>query len=430
MTYLQEKNRLNAMNSFRFQEIKLRGEITPPGSKSIIQRVLLISTFLDRSITLKGISDCEDVSKMQESLVDLGCIVIPGKNFITIKPPERLNNIINAKIKDSATALRFLVVRLATYPGIKSFISMSRQLAGRPLDPLLNVLKKCGSEITRRKNKIEIIGHKFNCQEISIDAGISSQFISAFLLTSPWFDNGIRIIPKQVPVSRLYLQLTCEIMKEFGINVIKKNGEWLVPAGSKYRNLTNYDIEPDASSACYFWALGALTGSEISVKGLAPDSFQPDIAFLDILGKMGAEINISEESIKVMKGKLKGIKTDLSNLPDQVPTLAFLALFADSPTTIRNIRHLKYKESNRIDVLIREFKKLGARIVYEMGDLCVEPLRKKPAKVTLKTDHDHRLAMIFYLLKLLYPDLEIDDLDCINKSYPEFIRDIGKLKGV
>ena len=201
-----------------------------------------------------------------------------------------------------------------------------------------------------------------------------------------------------------------------------------IQAGQKYNDLAEYFIEPDYSSACYFWTLGALSKSVVSTNIINKVSLQPDYKFLTILENIGANIIFKKDKISVSRGKLKSITVDMKNMPDQVPTLAVLALFADSKTTITNIEHLKFKESNRIEALITELSRIGAKIQYENGILTINPLDKIPGNITLNTCYDHRLVMAFHILKIIFPQISITNTSSINKSYPNFLVDIKSLK--
>jgi len=217
-------------------------------------------------------------------------------------------------------------------------------------------------------------------------------------------------------------------MRDFGAIVDFDGRRLFIQAGQKYNDLAEYKIEPDYSSACYFWALGALSRSVVSTNTIDKASLQPDYKFLTILEKIGAMIEIGENMISVSHKNLKGISIDMRDMPDQVPTLAVLSLFADSKTTITNIEHLKYKESNRVEALITELSNIGANVKYNNGILTINPLVTIPKAIILETYNDHRLVMAFHILKILFSHVSISNVSSVDKSYPKFLEDIKSLK--
>ncbi|NQV17702.1 MAG: 3-phosphoshikimate 1-carboxyvinyltransferase [Armatimonadetes bacterium] len=398
------------------------------GSKSIIQRVLIISTFLKSPLKIINSSRCEDVQTLIYNLTKLGFNFQEENNSLMISPTQKIINSQELFIQNSGTALRLLISRLAIMKGIKTSVDCSVQLKKRPIKPLLEILQKVEADINYKKFPIEINGKILKGGKIEIPANISSQFISSILLVAPCFTADTELILKGKIVSRTYIKLTQKIMKDFGVESEFKRNRIFVPANQEYKNPEEYHIEPDFSSACYFWALGALSSSPIFTEGGSKEFSQPDFRFLKILSKMGAKIQRKPNYISVRKGNLIGIEIDMKEIPDQVPTLAVLSLFAESKTKIKNIHHLKYKESNRISGLINELQKIGCNIKYEKGVLLIHPLKMKPLKVKLHSYQDHRLVMAFYILKTKFPYLTISDEQVVKKSYPDFFEDIKGLK--
>ena len=217
-------------------------------------------------------------------------------------------------------------------------------------------------------------------------------------------------------------------MKDFGIESEFKRNRIFISTHQDYVNPGEYYVEPDFSSACYFWTLGALSSFPIYTEGNKQMNIQPDFQFLKILRKIGANVQFKSNYISVERGKLMGIDIDMKDVPDQVPTLAIISLFAESPTKIKNIHHLKYKESNRISCLISELQKIGCNIRYEKEVLIIHPLKKKPSNKKLRSHQDHRLVMAFYILKSKFPYLSISDEQVVKKSYPDFIAQFNSLK--
>jgi len=180
-----------------------------------------------------------------------------------------------------------------------------------------------------------------------------------------------------------------------------------------------FSVEPDASSAAYFWAAAAVTGEEIKVKGLKRSSNQPDIKFLDVLEKMGCTVEEEDDGIKVKGGELEGIEIDMNNMPDQVPTLAVISLFAKGKTHIFNVPHLRGKESDRLKAMATEIRKLGGKVEEKEDGLIIEG-GKKLHGAQIETYNDHRIAMSFAVAKLKVKDIEIKGKECVSKSFPNF----------
>ena len=392
------------------------------GSKSIINRVLIISSFLEKPLKIKNISHCDDVQTLIENLEIFGIKFEINKNEMLITPTLKFKNNQSYFIKDAGTAFRFLLTKFRTTPKFMGKMNISNQLKNRPIKPLTDLLK-----INIFDYPFELPGKKITKSHFEIKGDISSQFISSLLLSAPNFPNDLQITQKGKMVSQKYVEMTISIMNDFGIRVEKNGQNIFVKAGQSYKNLATYKIEPDFSSACYFWAFSALTGKKVEVKTSVKKSIQPDFNFLQILEKMGAKINFQNNVIWIEKNKLNGTEIDMSTMPDQVPTLVILALFSSSKTVIKNISHLQFKESNRIENLISELSKIGAKIVFQNSELIIEPLKNILKNANLKTFNDHRLVMSFHLLKALIPNIQIENFNAENKSFPMFFAEFNKL---
>ena len=307
-------------------------------------------------------------------------------------------------------------------------MDISAQLKKRPIKQLIKVLNQMGAKICLKQDSLIIVGETLKGGSYKVEADVSSQFISALLLIAPSYQNDLELLLEGEIVSRSYIEMTIKIMQDFGVIVNFTGNRLFIKSGQKYREVREYNIEPDYSSACYFWAIGALSRSSISTNTINNKSLQPDYKFLSLLQKVGANITVGKNKISVRRGELKGISIDMINMPDQVPTLVILMLFANSKTTITNIDHLKYKESNRIAVLVTELSRIGVDISYQNGKLILNPLEKDIGNETLITYNDHRLVMAFSILKMIFPQIEISDTHSVEKSYPSFMIDLQSLK--
>jgi len=408
--------------------LDISGHIKLEGSKSIMNRVLIIASYLTNPIKIYNPSSCVDIATMSENLSKLGMEIKKLENSWIINPSGNIPKSAELYIHDSGTAYRFLTARIAAERNLKCRIDISDQLKKRPIKQLIEVLEQMGAEICLKQDSLTIIGENLNGGRFKILSGISSQFISALLLIAPSYQNDLEIILEGEIVSRSYIEMTIKIMQDFGVIVNFSGNRLFIKAGQKYREVTEYNIESDYSSACYFWTLGALSRSSISTYTNNKKSIQPDYKFLSILKKVGANITVGENEISVCKGDLNGISVEMINMPDQVPTLVILMLFANSKTTITNIDHLKYKESNRIAVLVAELSRIGVDISYKNGMLIVYPLLKDIGNMILETYGDHRLVMTFSILQMIFPQIEISDTDSVDKSYPSFLINLQSLK--
>ncbi len=350
------------------------------------------------------------------------------KDSWIVTSPKKLNNKGELFINDSGTAYRFLTARVVAIQRSKYNINISDQLKRRPIEPLIEILNQMGIIIQIEDHSIIVKGSAPKGGTLDIPGDISSQFISSLLLIAPSYKNDLELFLEGNIVSRSYIDMTIKIMQDFGVIADFDGSRIFIHAGQEYNDLSEYMIEPDFSSACYFWALGALSRSTVSTNAINNISLQPDHEFLTILKKIGAKVEIVKDKISICNGEIKGISIDMRNMPDQVPTLAVLALFADSKTTITNIEHLKYKESNRIDALITELSKIGVKTFYNNGMLTINPLSRIPGNEILNTHKDHRLVMAFHILKVIFPQLLVTNASSIDKSYPNFLNDIKSIK--
>lgn len=418
------------------------------GSKSLLIRVLLISTYLEKPLLIENASSCSDVLTMIDNLRNFGFIIENDEEKIYLQPPCKIANKDKSFfIKDSATAFRFLLARMASITDQRFEITVSRQLQDRPMRPLIKILKQQGAVINSRGFSFSIEGEKLAGGKVQLDASISSQFISALLLIAPSYKKDLNIELKGELVSASYLNMTIKLMHYFGINVIWKKDKIFLKKGQKYQNPEKIKIEPDYSSACYFWALGALREKEICTEFAGNKFSQADLHFLKIISKMGAYVKtkfMSPNEIKneengncdllpnkicVQKKKLHGVNVNMKNMPDQVPTLSILALFAEEKTTISGIAHLRFKESDRIAALLSELKKLRVKIEWKGDQLSIQPLQNlENNRIILDTHKDHRLLMSFAILQTKFPAIQLNEKKSVEKSFPNFFQKLELCK--
>ncbi len=396
------------------------------GSKSVIQRLLTMISYSHASVELKNYSDAEDILTFEDTMVKLGYKFTKNSSNVKIDYIGLSSDNINLFIKNSASAYRFLITRLANYPGLKSTITMSDQLSTRPSGILYDAVKAMSGNIEVNLNNIEVKGTKLSGKNIEIDHKISSQFISSILLSAPYFSTPSEIIIHEDQVSRNYIDLTIKMMKQYGIEIFEQNNVLQLSNNQQYHFPASITIPGDMSSACYFASLGALSETGIEIAGI--DKNQSDFEFFNLLEKMGADVLESSGKTIVRKNQLHGIKVDMSNMPDQVLTLAILALFADRPTTITGISHLVHKESDRINAITHNFLNAGFSCKFDGNQLVIYPLKNVPMSFEIDTFNDHRVVMSFSILKTVFPYLTLSETKSVNKSCPDFFRKISDLE--
>jgi 3-phosphoshikimate 1-carboxyvinyltransferase len=271
-----------------------------------------------------------------------------------------------------------------------------------------------------------VTGATINAAQVDINCQNSSQYLSALLLIAPDTPQGLEIrVAGGPPVSRPYVDLTVALMKNFGIR-LDRNGyqKFKVPGGQLYR-AGRYIVEADCSQAAYFWGAAAISGAEIAVMGVRTDSAQGDVRFVDLLQQMGCRVFRESNSIGVAGGPLHAIEADLANMPDQVPTLAVVAAFSKGTTVIKNVAHLKSKESDRLSATVSELNKMGIEASCTADTLVVRG--GKPQGAVIDTYDDHRIAMSFAIAGLRVPGVCIRNESCVEKSFPAFWQGLEEL---
>ncbi|MBW1989897.1 MAG: 3-phosphoshikimate 1-carboxyvinyltransferase, partial [Deltaproteobacteria bacterium] len=256
-----------------------------------------------------------------------------------------------------------------------------------------------------------------------VNCRLSSQFLSALLLMAPCCENGLEITVENGPVSRPYVDMTLLVMEQFGVSYERRGYEWFsVPRGT-YRP-GRYQAESDASAAGYFWAAAAITGSSVLVRGLSPKSAQGDVGLAFLLERMGCRVDEEPAGIRVTGGPLVGIRADMADLPDAVPTLAVVAAFAEGTTEIENVGHLREKECDRLAAVTTELGKMGISAKVIDQNLVIEGGAPSPA--VIDTYEDHRMAMSFAVAGLAVPGTVIRDPECVKKSFSGFWDELEK----
>ena len=411
----------------------LRGSIRPPGSKSITNRALVCAALAEGTSILRGALDSEDTRVMIESLDRLGIRVEAdaGRETLTIHgcagsiPAEGADLF----VANSGTTIRFLTAMLTLGEGTFRLDGIER-MRQRPIGDLLAALNQlgadCRGEISAGFPPIVVAANGLKGGRATVRGEISSQFLSALLMATPLAASDVELLVEGDLVSKPYVDMTLSVMRSFGASVDASDlSRFRVPGKQAYR-ACEYAIEPDASAASYFWGAAAVTGGEITVEGLSPLALQGDVKFVDCLAKMGCNVAWVANGITVSGRALRGIDVDMNAISDTVQTLAVVALFAEGPTTIRGVAHIRHKETDRIGDLARELRKLGATVNEFADGLRIEP-PALPQGAEIATYKDHRMAMSLALAGLRIPGVVIIDPGCTAKTYPRYFDDLASL---
>lgn len=411
----------------------LNSTVRPPGSKSLTNRALACAALADGRSVLTGALDSEDTRVMIDALQRLGIGVAANGSRTTLTVDGCGGRIPATKaelyVANSGTTVRFVTALVALGNG-EFVLDGTPRMRERPIQDLLDSLKQLGvrAESVNGTGCPPVLLHATGLSggKVSVRGDVSSQFLSGLLLASPYARSPLTIDITGALVSQPYVLMTLAVMKSFGLDVMAGDmSRFQIQAPQMYR-ATNYAIEPDASAASYFWAAAAIVGGRVTVAGLNRASLQGDVAFCDCLAKMGCMVEYGPQSTTVVGGKLHGVDVDMNAISDTVQTLSAVALFAEGPTTIRGVGHIRHKETDRIGNLAIELRKLGATVEEHEDGLTVIPGTLRPA--TIDTYHDHRMAMSLSLPGLRSPGVVINDPGCTNKTYPEFFDDLSKLR--
>ena len=420
------------------------GTVTLPGSKSISNRVLLLSALCQGTTVVHDLLDSDDTRVMLAALRQLGCGVDVTGTTVTITglggrawPAEAIEFFMG----NAGTAMRPLTAALAVQGGNFTLKGVPR-MHERPIGDLVDALRELGCAIEYLGNEgfpPLLIGQPALQLDkpIPVRGDVSSQFLTALLMALPLATQNRAITIEVVGelISKPYIEITLNLLARYGIAVERQGWErFVIPAGSRYQSPGSIHVEADASSASYFIALGAIAagdpskgvqGSGIRIQGVGADSIQGDIRFMDAAAQMGAKITSGPNWLEIQRGAwpLKGITLDCNHIPDAAMTLAVMALYADGPTTLRNIASWRVKETDRIVAMATESRKLGATVEEGPDWVTIHPLPAgKWQRASIHTYDDHRVAMCFSLAAFNTDQVpvRIEDPKCVAKTFPDY----------
>jgi 3-phosphoshikimate 1-carboxyvinyltransferase len=405
--------------------------IRPPGSKSLTNRALIVAALAQGASELRGALDSEDTRVMIDALRLLGIAieVDSARGLIQIDGCAGRLPATSAELfaANSGTTIRFLTALVALGHGAFRLDGAPR-MRERPIQDLLDALAQLGGDARSETGNgcppVLVRAAGLRGGRAKLKGDISSQFLSGILMAAPYAATPVELDIDGPLVSRPYIRMTLAVMQSFGVAIAEDDLTRFLVTPGMYQGRV-FEIEPDASAASYFFAAAAIAGGRVTVLGLAQDSLQGDVGFCDCLARMGCEVEHSTDRITVVRGSLHGIDVDMNAISDTVQSLAAVALFADGPTTIRNVAHIRHKETDRIGNLATELRKLGAEVGESPDGLRIVPQPLHGAEIA--TYRDHRMAMSLALIGLRIPQVVIQDPRCTEKTYPEFFRDLAAL---
>jgi 3-phosphoshikimate 1-carboxyvinyltransferase len=416
------------------------GVVAMPGSKSISNRVLLIAALAEGTTVVDGVLEADDTDRMLEALEALGvpfehdpvartCTVEGGRGAFR-KRSARLS------LGNAGTALRPLTAALATLGGDYVLDGVAR-MRERPIRHLVDALRTIGAKVRYLGNEgfppVAIgSGGASAGGTVPIRGDVSSQYLSSLLMALPLAHGAgqaaTRVEVTTPLISRPYVEITTRMMQKFGVAVdVPDASTFVVPAGARYRSPGRFAVEGDASSASYFLAAGVLGGGPVRVTGVGRDAIQGDVAFADVLARLGADVRGGDGWIEARAGRpLSGGVLDCTAIPDAAMTLAITALTATEPTTLTGIASWRVKETDRIAAMAAELRKVGAAVDEHEDRITVHPLAR-PRAAKIDTYDDHRMAMCFSLVSLLGVPVTIRDPACVRKTFPDYFQVFGRL---
>ena len=432
---------LGSIEKLSIEPIKtISGDFTLPGSKSLSNRVLLLSALSEGKTEIKNLLDSADIRYMLGALKQLKVPMIeePEKLQVTLtgnNGPFHVTAKEELMLGNAGTAMRPLAGVLCAGSGT-FVLDGTPRMRERPIIDLVDGLVQLGVDVkcsTTGCPPVEINAKGISGGTTEISGKISSQFLSALLMTAPLAKGDITIKIKDELMSTPYVLMTINLMKKFGVNVINENDRVFKCSPGKYKSPGSIFIEGDASSASYFLAGAAITGGSVTVHGCGEDSIQGDARFAKVLGKMGATVSYGPNSMTVSRKPgtpLVGIDEDCGDIPDVAMTLAIVGIFAKGKTAIRNVYNWRVKETERMVALVTELTKLGVKVEEGRDYLIVHGMddpSKMNKNVEIETYDDHRVAMCFSLAACGGVPVTILDPGCTSKTFPEYFQKLDEM---
>ncbi len=421
------------------------GTVVLPGSKSISNRVLLLAALARGNTLVRDLLDADDTRVMLEALKRLGVEVASVAGGIDIRGVAGVFPVKDADLAlgNAGTAFRPLTAALALAGGEYRLSGVPR-MHERPIGDLVDALRRLGARIeySGTQGFPPLVVHAGRIRagdKVRVRGDVSSQYLSALLMALPMTGAQTEIEVEGELISKPYVEITLNLMRRFGVKVERDGWKTFSVPATRYASPGEIRVEADASSASYFLAAGAISGlsggGPVRVEGVGRGSIQGDVRFSEVLQGMGAQIAMGEDWIEATagpearaRGRLKPIDADLNHIPDAAMTAAVAALFAEGPSTLRNIASWRVKETDRLAAMATELRKLGAKVQEGADFLKVEPPRALRA-ASIDTYDDHRMAMSFSLAALGGVRVRINDPGCVGKTFPGYFDELGRIAG-
>lgn len=418
------------MKYVKIQPKTLEGVIDIPPSKSLSHRAVISAALSEDVSNISNLIFSDDINATCEAMKNLGAN-IEKKGDATLKIQASLPLEIkkaNFDCKESGSTIRFLIPISLLAKGQAIFRGEGK-LISRPLDAYYNIFDNQKIKYKNNNGRLPLkVEGNLKAGEFKVEGGVSSQFISGLLFTLPLLDGDSRIIITSELESKAYVDLTIDILKKFGIDIVNKTDrEYLVRGNQRYRGY-DYKVEGDFSQGA-FWLIAGILGSEVLSRDLSMESLQADKAIVNTIKEMGGDISIEGSSIRTRKSNTRGVIIDASQSPDIIPILTVLAALSEGETKIINGKRLRIKESDRLKAISTELNKLGADI-KELDDGLVIKGKKSLKGGLLDSWNDHRIAMALAVASIRCTEpVIITNSNVVNKSYPHFWEDFIKLGG-
>ncbi|MGV9939434.1 3-phosphoshikimate 1-carboxyvinyltransferase [Streptomyces sp. NPDC003401] len=402
-----------------------------PGSKSLTARALFLAAAADGVTTLRRPLRSDDTEGFAEGLVRLGYRVgrTPDAWQVDGRPQGPAVREADVYCRDGATTARFLPALAAAGHGTYRF-DASPQMRRRPLLPLTRALRDLGVDVRHEEveghHPLTVAAAGVEGGHVVLDAGQSSQYLTALLLLGPLTRTGLRVTVTDL-VSAPYVEITLAMMRAFGVEVVREGDTYVVPPGG-YR-ATTYAIEPDASTASYFFAAAAVTpGAEVTVPGLGAGALQGDLGFVEVLRAMGARVTVGADRTTVRgTGELRGLTVNMRDVSDTMPTLAAIAPYASGPVRIEDVANTRVKECDRLEACAHNLRRLGVDVATGPDWIEIRP-GAAPGGAEITSYGDHRIVMSFAVTGLRTPGISFDDPECVRKTFPGFHEAFAELR--
>lgn len=413
------------------RQLQSHNTVALPGSKSISNRTLLLAALSDNTCEIRSLLKSDDTDRMLEALQQLGIALHPqsaGCLRVTGQGGTFPNTQADLFLGNAGTAFRPLTAALAILGGDYHLHGVPR-MHERPIGDLVDALRLAGAQVNYLGNDgyppLQIHTRTDNqVRQIPIKGNVSSQFLTALLMALPLTGQAFDIQVQGDLISKPYIDITLNLMKQFGVNVENEAYQtFRIPANARYHAPEIVNVEGDASSASYFLAAGLLSGKAVRVTGLGKNAIQGDVAFARELEKIGASVVWGDDFIEVSRAENQAVlpfDLDANHIPDAAMTLAVVALATGAPCSIRNIGSWRVKETDRIAAMANELRKVGATVVEEPEAIHITPPATLTNNAMIDTYDDHRMAMCFSLVSLLGVSVTINDPKCTHKTFPTY----------